>query len=226
MIPKIIHQTWKSNKIPWKWKSFVEKVKLMNPDWKYKLWTDDENNTFVYNEFPHFYKTFVGLPQNIMRADVIRYLILSKIGGVYLDLDYEVLQPFEFKKFSLVLPMNRSKKSGDEFDSLGNCIMASAPGHQFWIDVIKDIQENPPNTANYTAVVKATGPLFLSRIYYAGNYSDCWTPERILYHPDTPKNGQDYKNILNSNSSLGIHHGWGSWKDRFSFVYLKRKLFA
>ena len=42
-----------------------------------------------------------------MRADVIRYLIMYKIGGVYLDLDYEVLKPFEFGDHKLILPLNR-----------------------------------------------------------------------------------------------------------------------
>jgi len=39
-----------------------------------------------------------------MRADVIRYLITYRIGGLYLDLDYEMLQPFRHTDKELMLP--------------------------------------------------------------------------------------------------------------------------
>lgn len=224
LIPKIIHQTWKSNKIPRKWKLYVEKAKSLNPDWEYKLWTDSDNEDFVFQEFPELYKTYIGLAMNIMRADVIRYLIMFKIGGVYIDLDYEALHPFNFKQHSVVLPLNRSKDFGDERDSLGNCIMASIPQHKYWNDVIQHIQRNPPVVKDYTDVGSATGPMLLTKIYYNGSYNDIWTPKRILFHPPAPNNKSDYKSILNNGQSLGIHHGWGSWKERLTWVYLKNKM--
>ena len=79
MIPKIIHQTWKTKDVPKKWLSYVNKIQKLNPDWKYVLWTDDDNDAFVKKEFPGFYKIFNGFSRGIMRADVIRYLIMYKI---------------------------------------------------------------------------------------------------------------------------------------------------
>src|SRR5690349_8393884 len=107
MIPKLIHQTWKSSEVPHKWIPFVEKVKQLNPGWSYQLWTDADNDIFVKTHFPEFYPVFKGFSREIMRADVIRYLIMYKLGGVYLDLDYEVLAPFDFGAHALVLPLNR-----------------------------------------------------------------------------------------------------------------------
>lgn len=225
MIPKIIHQTWKNDKIPGKWKSFVKKVKALHLDWEYRLWTDDENDQFVIKEFPDFYQTFANFSRNIMRADVIRYLILYKIGGVYLDLDYEVLVPFDFKNYDIVLPMNRSIEFGDKNNGLGNCLMASAPGNQFWKDVIDDLKTNPPDVTKYTEIVDATGPRLLTRIYNKKTYPDIWTPNRMLYHPPAPKSRSDYKKLLKNRECLGIHHGWGSWKERFTLEYLKKKYF-
>jgi mannosyltransferase OCH1-like enzyme len=46
-IPKIIHQTWKTENVPWKWKLYQKKVKQLHPDWEYKLWTDKNNMEFV-----------------------------------------------------------------------------------------------------------------------------------------------------------------------------------
>ena len=47
MIPKIIHQTWKTDIPPSKWIPFIEKVKKLNPEWEYILWTDADNDEFV-----------------------------------------------------------------------------------------------------------------------------------------------------------------------------------
>ena len=54
-----------------------------------------DNLAFVKSEYPDFVDVFVGLPKNIMRADVIRYLLMDKLGGLYLDTDYEMLKPFD-----------------------------------------------------------------------------------------------------------------------------------
>lgn len=224
MIPKIIHQTWKTAEIPAQWKYFAEIVQKMNPDWEYKLWTDNDNDKFVKENFPDFYDIFIGFSRNIMRADVIRYLIMHKYGGVYLDLDYEVLKPFDFGNHKLILPMNRSKAFGDEHDALGNCIFASVPNHKFWDDVINDLKNNPPKIDNYGEVIDATGPGLLTRIYYQNNYDDVYLPEKMIYHPPTPTNKRKITEIKNNGISLGIHHPWGSWKERWSSTYIKKKI--
>ena len=224
MIPKIIHQTWKTNEIPEKWLAFEKKVKALNPEWEYRLWTDADNERFVKNEYPEFYDIFKSFSRGIMRADVIRYLIMYKVGGVYLDLDYEVLQPFNFKNYSVVLPQNRSISYGDKQDELGNCIFASVPRHQFWADVISDLQNNPPIVDSYSQIIDATGPGLLTRIYNNKVYEDIYLPERLVYHPPSPNNKKDVDKIKNNGISLGIHHPWGSWKERWTLSYLKNKI--
>ena len=225
MIPKIIHQTWKTKDVPKKWLPYVNKIQKLNPDWKYVLWTDESNDAFVKKEFPDFYKIFNGFSRGIMRADVIRYLIMYKIGGVYADLDYEILNQFDFNNHKIILPLNRSISFGDQEDTLGNCFFASVPNHQFWSDVIHDLIKNPPVITNYNQVIDATGPGLLTRIYNENKkkYSDIYLPERLIYHPPSPNNKKDIKKIKNNGISLGIHHPWGSWKERWTLTYLKNK---
>lgn len=224
MIPKLIHQTWKTNSVPAKWRVFVNKVQEINPGWEYKLWTDAENDEFVKNEYPDFIDLFRGFSRGIMRADVIRYLIMYKVGGVYLDLDYEVLKPFNFDFKELVLPLNRSLQNGNAQDELGNCIFASVPGHRFWLDVINELKINPPIVSNYDQIVHATGPGLLTKVYKANHYQNIYTPERLLYHPPSPSNKKDVERIKKNGISLGIHHPWGSWKERWTLTYLRNKV--
>ncbi len=229
MIPKLIHQTWRTDNIPKKHQRFVYKVKELNPEWTYKLWTDEDNDEFVKSEFQEFYQVFTGFSRNIMRADVIRYLIMYRVGGVYLDLDYEVLKPFDFQSKNIVLPLALSEKEGDSVDMLGNCFLASVPGHKFWLDVINDLKNNPPIVTDYTQVINATGPGLLTRIYYDNIYEDIYTPEKIVYNPIKNLNTIWYREkyidkIRNNGVSLGIHYTWGSWIERLTLDYFNAKI--
>lgn len=223
-IPKIIHQTWKTENVPWKWKLYQKKVKQLHPDWEYRLWTDKNNMEFVKLNYPDFFDIFRNFPKNIMRADVIRYLIMDKIGGLYLDLDYEMIKTFDFKNVSIVLPLNRSKKFGDNENSLGNCIFASVANHPFWKDVIDYLTKNQIIVSEYIQVLDATGPGFLTKIFYENQYENIYTPDRMVFHPPVPANKKEYYEILNNGISYGIHHGWGSWKERLTWAHLKIKL--
>lgn len=228
MIPKLIHQTWKTNDIPKKHRRFVNKLKTLNPDWSYKLWTDEDNDGFVKREFPEFYQVFKGFSRNIMRADVIRYLIMYRFGGVYLDLDYEVLKPFDFGTKNIILPLALSIKDGDSVNMLGNCFLASVPRHKFWLDVINDLKNNPPMVTDYTQVIDASGPGLLTRIYCGSVYHDICTPEKIVYNPIDNLNTIGYRKkyidkIKNNGVSLGIHYTWGSWIERLTLTYFKAK---
>lgn len=219
MIPKIIHQTWISDQIPAELEHFVYKVKKLNPDWQYILWTDDTMLKFVTDEFPDFLPTWHSFPKNIMRADAFRYLLMYKLGGVYLDLDYEVLQPFNFEDEKVVLPYNKQIKDGDTYDSIGNCFLVSEPNHIFWFDVIDNLKKKkfirPENThENSTMVEETTGPEFLTRVFYHKSYPDISNPDRVVYHPKTPKTTKQQKEIEKNGVSLGIHHCVGSWRDK------------
>jgi mannosyltransferase OCH1-like enzyme len=213
-IPKIIHQTWKTEAVPPQWRSYQQKVKALHPGWEYRLWTDDNNDRFVREYFPDFYNIYATFPKNIMRADVIRYLVMYQYGGLYLDLDYEMLTTFRYTTETLVLPVSRDLSLGDKRDLLGNCIFASEPGHVFWKDMIGDLILHPPAITHYEDVLHTTGPEFLSRIFYKGNYPDACLPEKSVYHPMSPRSKSDYRAILREGIAEGIHHAHGSWRER------------
>ena len=97
MIPKIIHQVWEGRKEPLP--SFYEKLgeswKQFHPDWKYEFWDGDRMEALVSIEYPHLAGIYYGYRYDVQRWDVIRYLILHKIGGMYVDFDYDCLASFD-----------------------------------------------------------------------------------------------------------------------------------
>jgi mannosyltransferase OCH1-like enzyme len=216
MIPKLIHQTAKTRDIPEKWREYQKRVQELHPDWTYRLWTDEDNLAFVKAEYPDFLDVFLKLPKNIMRADVIRYLILNKLGGLYMDLDYEMLKPFDLNEHDCVLAWESDGEFGPGNDKLCNSFMASSPGHPFFKRVIEELKAHPPLEADVHSVEASTGPIFISRIYREAASKEgmkIHTPRRALFSPTTPRNQREYQAILDEGVAYGIHHCHGSWRE-------------
>mgnify|MGYP002723108895 FL=1 len=104
-IPRIIHQTWKTEELPPQWAEVREGCARLMPDYEYMLWTDAISRQFIEKEYPWFLPTFDAYPYNIQRADAIRYFVLHKYGGVYMDLDIGCQKRLDsLLRFDLILP--------------------------------------------------------------------------------------------------------------------------
>ena len=91
MIPQIIHQIWSGidEPLPETAQILGDTWKQDYPDWEYKVWNNQMMNDFVQQYYPQYWEIYQKFPYNIQRWDTIRYLILDKIGGMYVDFDYE-----------------------------------------------------------------------------------------------------------------------------------------
>jgi len=100
--PRKIWQTWKVNSLKFEKKdhdralSWTEK----NPDWRYETLTDDNDIKYVEWHFgpdgfnrPDIVDFYRGVKDAIVKADVLRYLIMYAEGGLYADIDVEALRP-------------------------------------------------------------------------------------------------------------------------------------
>ena len=177
MIPKLIHQTWKTNEVPEHWKESHIEWSAMD-GWEYKLWTDDENRRLIEEHYSWFLPKFDSYKHGIQRADAIRYFILHKFGGVYCDLDLVPTNDFNsffesYRNNEIVLSLNRK---GNDHDSqnITNAIMMSKPGSQFWV-LVWDILINPfkfngwkriLSKTHYFHVLFTTGPGVVSDAYH------------------------------------------------------------
>jgi mannosyltransferase OCH1-like enzyme len=214
VIPKLLHQTAKTHEIPEGCRPYVERLKALHPDWTYKLWTDADNLELVRTRMPEFLDVYQKLPKNIMRADVIRYVIMYVHGGLYLDTDYEFLKPFDLGHHDVVLPWEFDGGANPENDRVANSLFASVPGHPFWKMVIDDLMANPPLAPDVN-VLSTTGPMFLTRIFHKARAAglNIHTPAPALFNPETPRLTRQYNAIVDGGVAYGIHHCLGSWRD-------------
>ncbi|CAI4846587.1 CQS_1a_G0054800.mRNA.1.CDS.1 [Saccharomyces cerevisiae] len=160
LIPKIIHQTYKTEDIPEHWKEGRQKCLDLHPDYKYILWTDEMAYEFIKEEYPWFLDTFENYKYPIERADAIRYFILSHYGGVYIDLDdgcERKLDPL------LAFPAFLRKTSPL---GVSNDVMGSVPRHPFFLKALKSLKHYDKYWfIPYMTIMGSTGPLFLSVIW-------------------------------------------------------------
>ncbi|MFI5140455.1 MAG: glycosyltransferase [Sphingobacteriales bacterium] len=87
-IPKIIHQIWLGDqgKRP---QDMMNTWKEKNPGWHYKLWTEKEVekiNLKCKEHYESFGNNYVG------KSDILRYEILFRFGGIFMDADATCLQ--------------------------------------------------------------------------------------------------------------------------------------
>ncbi|CAI4036818.1 hypothetical protein SMKI_16G1160 [Saccharomyces mikatae IFO 1815] len=160
LIPKIIHQTYKTEDIPEHWKEGRQKCLDLHPDYKYILWTDEMAHEFIKEKYPWFLDTFENYKYPIERADAIRYFILSHYGGVYIDLDdgcERKLDPL------LAFPAFLRKTSPL---GVSNDVMGSVPRHPFFLKALKSLKHYDKYWfIPYMTIMGSTGPLFLSVIW-------------------------------------------------------------
>lgn len=170
-IPKIIMQTWKDHNIPLKWKSSRDSIFTHMKDWKYVLMTDEDNRNFVEKHFPDFLSYYDNFEYNIQRVDAIRYMWLYVHGGIYMDLDFELLKPIDdfFKTDSDLYLVS----SGNIPTYITNSFMASKPGSNIWLDVIEHMKKPSPfyRFGKHMRVMMTTGPIMLTNVISKYGYS-------------------------------------------------------
>lgn len=182
-IPRIIMQTWKTRDVPPKWKTSPESIHRYMPGWTYALMTDEDNLNFVRDHFPQYLSMYNNFPHAIQRADAIRYMWLYVHGGLYLDLDYELNEPLDSLFYTDADLYLMSSNNVGAY--LTNSIMASKPGHQFWLDLLEAIQRaqvTPKAWAKgkHLEVMMSTGPGILSEVLRSSHYSYHSLPQKLL----------------------------------------------
>ena len=153
LIPRLIHQTYKSRDVPEAARRMMSTWTERNPTWRARFYDDAACVAFVRSEFPEYYDAYVSLPKDVERSDFFRYLVLLRHGGVYADVDTESVAPLD-----AFLRPNDALVVGweGEFDTdemaysrhfvrrrqVLNWAFAAAPGHPALREVCDEIKKN------------------------------------------------------------------------------------
>jgi len=230
MIPKIIHQIWdgRHEPLPRFFKELSETWKKNHPEWRYEFWDKERMEKFVAEHFPVYFNKYQTLKYNIQRWDVIRYMILSKLGGLYVDFDYESLKPAdEYLSgktccFGLE-PEEHRILFNREHSIISNAFIASVPNHPFMELLIENVFNSEASfTSRFYCVLETTGPYMISRVYQ--NYENKDGVELLPEELVSPLSKDDVTKYLKfyidddvlehkTQKAIAIHYFSGTWLD-------------
>lgn len=89
VVPKIIHQIWIGpNPRPEHW---MRTWREMNPSFQYELWDNERCKSFDFSNA----KKIEESPELCGKADIMRYEILERFGGIFIDADSECIKPLD-----------------------------------------------------------------------------------------------------------------------------------
>ncbi|MGY4383522.1 mannosyltransferase OCH1-like enzyme [Pedobacter sp. UYP24] len=155
-IPKIIHQTFKSASLPALTKWHVARFRKKNPEYIYEFYDDQRIEDFIAREFnSHILTLYKKIQIGAAKADFFRYAILSKKGGVYLDIDSDIkgkLSDFIKETDVAVLSTERNP------DLYVQWALIFEPNHPFLVKTMEIVIENLENNSFPNDVHKMTGP--------------------------------------------------------------------
>lgn len=200
MIPRIIHQIWLGSEVPSELRFYSETWKYHHDHWVYQLWTDA--NLFPLRNQALFDRAEEIAPQNVgqFRADIARYEILHKMGGIYVDMDFECVRNLD----RLLEPVTCFAAWEEQDKWINNAIMGCQPGDPFMDLIIKAI---PTSVEAHLGARpnKLTGPQLVTRLYRKHEFGPYVTIfDKELFYPylynELHRKGQSFPN------AYAIHH--------------------
>jgi inositol phosphorylceramide mannosyltransferase catalytic subunit len=235
-IPRRIIQTGKSLDLPLVSKAAVANVRLLNPDFEYMFFDDNQVEQFIVEKFPEYENVFHSFRVPIQRYDFFRYLAVYHFGGFYFDLDVFLASSLSaLLQFGCVFPfeeltVNKTLRRRYGMDwEIGNYAFGAAAGHPFLDAVIKNCvraQKDPdwvqmmlkPIPSIFREefyVLNTTGPGAISRTL--AEYPDAASHVKVLF-PDNVCDSTTWHHF----GAFGVHLQEATWRRRKSI--LRRRL--
>ena len=196
-IPKFIHQTFTDfAALPSSILNNIERIKQENPTWEYCFYDNKARISFIENNYgSHMTQYYLSINPNYgaARADLFRYLIIYKKGGIYVD----IKAGFENKLDDVIahrdvyLLSHWHNGPGQPHQGWGlhaGCgdrgefqqwHIVAAPGHPFLKAVIQTVLRN---IDTYSAASSGIGPQGIWSTTGPIAYTKAITPLLNIYH--------------------------------------------
>ena len=133
----------------------MDSWKKYNNDWEYKLWDEENIKELKIKEFNIYSKEL----NPGYRSDIVRYIVLNKYGGIYVDTDFECIKsiPYDLLNYKFVSCVIFGNKP-----SIANGMMMSTPGFILIKNILKSIEKD--NYINdIKDIIKNSGPEILTK---------------------------------------------------------------
>lgn len=194
-IPKTFHRIWLGGPEPDQFKRWGQSWALKHPGWRLKTWGAD---SLPLSRYPDLLNR---CPRISDQVDILRYELLEREGGVYLDADMECLQNIEPLIEGAEAFVARHDDDPRDIYAVNTSIIGAPAGHPFVRDLVNTIPCTDPETA------LSAGPQYITAI--VKRHPDVRVFNRKLFQPfrwdELQKRDQHFPN------AYAKHHWSSKW---------------
>ena len=201
-IPRLFHWIWLGDdSLPEEHRAWIESWLKRHPGWKHVLWMEENRPRFV-NEVQ-----FLGADSLWQKADIARYELVYRHGGVYLDTDMECLRSIE-PLLDGVEAFAAEHRPRHRAATVENFLLGATPEHPWLAETIARL---PAAMEAGGGVIHETGPRFLTEVTRDRADVTIFGPA-VFFHrpawlqPDVPA------------GAYAVHHGRGRRNRRPDFA--------
>lgn len=181
-IPNVIYKTGIDDfdKLPQRLKDIFKGNLKINPNFTIRYYSDKDSREFIKNNFSKdIIDAYDKLIPGAYKADMFRYCILYKNGGVYSDLTQRILKPlktfidFEKDELYLVQDIDHYKINGNgSSKGIQISFIATRPGKDIFLKAIRRIVKNVKDKYYGYNALYPTGPSLFYHLLkdYNGEY--------------------------------------------------------
>lgn len=243
-IPKILHLMWLGGKLSDEFQVYVESWKRYHPQWTVLFWTDNPLNydqgtevLYSFDDLTIRLKQCRGGERLVVdvcklqfnnriyydgahnygeRSDILKWEIVYRFGGTYVDTDFECFRPLDifhhtYDFYTGIQPLDTN------IVQLGAALYGAIPGHPILKACVEGIKDNQ----HIAQIVTKTGPIYFTKIFLGlvgkTGLCDIAFPTSYFYPCGYEQRGTD-KNKWCKPESYAVHHWAGSWLKPEAFV--------
>lgn len=246
-IPKVVHHTYPTRDLNPDLKANLDNLKKQNPDWEFRFYDDADQISFINANFPELSKYYYAINSDYgaAKADLFRYLLIYKYGGVYLDIKSTLSRPLNsivMDDTKFILAYWELASDGyhpeieDENGEFEQWHVISVSGHPFLKSVINNICRNIAvynpflDGRGAIATLKVTGPIAYSLAiaplvklwpHTIGKDSDFGLIYSIFNHNQATK--LSHRNIFKSHYTRSLYPVVRqAWYVEYTYMFLCR----
>lgn len=155
-IPLILHHIWVGpKKLSKTYEQLMKEWTHFHPSWTHMFWTDSTVKTLKLRN----QALYDAAKDPVEKANILRYEVLDKYGGVYVDIDTKPLRSFRplhyrYDFYTGICP-------ADCISLINNAIIGCSPGHP----IIRACINNMPFYTRKRDRVGRNGALYFSHIF-------------------------------------------------------------
>lgn len=208
-IPRVFHQIWIDDgppgepRLPARFHAWRDSWLRLNPGWGYALW-----NLHNLGFEPRHAALIAASPSPAQKADILRYELLWRLGGVYLDVDFECLKPID-----RLLDGVEHFAVSENGRVLSIGIIGASPGSRY----MRRCLERLPTRVGLRPPNQETGPAYFTRCLLGEGFgSDLTVLPSAWFYPYAMHEPQRAAGPFPE--AYGVHHWAASWTHRRSWL--------